>query len=51
MCVYKINESQPLLGIYEFEIFDGVFVFTMAHVGGQYRQSILSGPAPLFDTT
>jgi hypothetical protein len=31
----KINKSQTLLSIYEFEIFDRVFVFTMAHVGGQ----------------
>jgi hypothetical protein len=35
MCAYEINESQALLGIYEFEVFDRVFVFTMAHVDGQ----------------
>ena len=50
MCANKINKSQTLLGIDEFQIFDGVFVFTMAHVGGEHRQSILSGPSPLFDT-
>ena len=50
MCADKINKSQTLLGIYEFEVFDRVFVFTMAHVGGQDGQGILSRSAPFFDT-
>jgi len=50
MCADKINESQALLGIYEFQIFDRVFIFTMAHVSGQDGQGILSRSAPFFDT-
>jgi hypothetical protein len=50
MCLYKINKLQTLLGIDEFEIFERVFVFTMAHVGSQNGQGILSRPAPFFDT-
>jgi hypothetical protein len=42
-------QVMPVAGVQELQIFGGVFVFTVAQVGGQHRQGVLRGSALLGD--
>ncbi len=49
LSVDKVNQTVPMPGIEHLQIFGGVFVFTVAQVGGQHRQGMLRGFALGFD--